>query len=422
MQIRTPKKYRGIQRRSIVSCRRLTFYLLMLALIFIGIGVALNREVFAPVVQQALFGAIRALEDRAAVLSLPEPTPTKDPRNQLIEADNYWRRGSLGNATGLYQEIAPALPNSVEIYRRIALGLINSSRYAEAAEFAERAINADPFNPEAWAIHAWALDWQRRAKEALVSALHALELDPDNSRAQAYLAEIYLSLGQAERGEALVDELLLNDPESAEAYRARGLIRQEYRYDFDGARQDFQTAYGMADNMNLYAVDIAILESNLRNYEVALDFLNDVLEANPSNEAALLLIGKGHWGAFGNPAQAQRYLQDCVDFNAENRECHFWLGYMQNKLGSIDEAALSFERAIELGSQNPQHYYWAGFSQILLGDCARALDYLGPGLRLALEGGYQQFAADIETVIPQCEPSFAGRAAASQSEAATDDA
>ena len=210
-------------------------------------------------VQQALYDAIRELEDRAATMSVPEPTPTADPRNQLIEADNYWRRGSLGNATGLYQEIAPSLPNSVEIYRRIALGLINSSRYAEAADFAERAINADPFNPEAWAIHAWALDWGRRAKEALVSALHALELDPDNSRAQAYLAEIYLSLGQAERAEALVEELLQNDPESAEGYRARGLIRQEYRYDFDGARQDFQTAYGMADNMNLYAVDIAIL-------------------------------------------------------------------------------------------------------------------------------------------------------------------
>ena len=420
MQIRTPKKYRGIQRRSILSCRRLTIYLLIIALIFMGIGVALNREVFAPVVQQALYDAIRELEDRAATMSVPEPTPTADPRNQLIEADGYWRRGSLGNATGLYQEIAPSLPNSVEIYRRITLGLINSSRYGEAAEYAERAINADPFNPEAWAIHAWALDWQRRAKEALVSALHALELDPDNSRAQAYLAEIYLSLGQPERGGALVEELLLNDPDSAEAYRARGLIRQEYRYDFDGARQDFQTAYGMAANMNLYAVDIAILESNLRNYEVALDFLNDVLEANPSNEAALLLIGKGHWGAYGNPAQAQRYLQDCVDFNAENLSCHFWLGYMQNKLGSIDEAALSFERAIELGSQYPQHYYWAGFSQILLGNCARALAYLEPGLRLAIEGGYQQFAADIETVIPQCDPAFVGRAA--QSESSTDDA
>ncbi|MCY3781900.1 MAG: tetratricopeptide repeat protein [Chloroflexi bacterium] len=410
MQIRTPKKYRGVQRRSIIGCRRLIFYLLMITLIAAGIGIALNREVFAPVVQDALYDVIRQLEDRAATMSVPEPTPTMDPRNQLIEADNYWRQGALGTATELYQEIAPSLPNSVEIYRRIALGLINSSRYAEAASYAERAINADPFNPDGWAIQAWALDWDLRAKDALASALHALELDPEHSRAQAYLAEIYLSLGQAERGEALVEALLEDDPNSAEAYRARGLIRQEYRFDYDGAREDFQTAYGMADNMNLFAVDIAILESNLRNYDVALDFLSDVLEANPQNEAALLLTGKGHWGAYGNPAQAQRYLQDCVDFNPQNLNCQFWLGYMQNKLGSIEEASLSFEKAIELGSVNPQHYYWAGFSQILLGNCSRALAYLEPGLRLALQTETQRFAVDIETVIPQCDPTFAGRA------------
>ena len=200
-----------------------------------------------------------------------------------------------------------------------------------------------------------------------------------------------------------------DQPNSAEAYRARGLIRQQYRYDYDGAREDFQTAYSLADNMNLFALDIAILESNLRNYAVALDYLSDVLEANPQNEAALLLTGKGHWGAHGNPAQAQRYLQDCVDYNPQNLNCQFWLGYMQNKLGSIEEAALSFEKAIELGSVNPQHYYWAGFSQILLGSCSRALGYLEPGLRLAIEGGYSQFAADIETVIPQCDPAFAAR-------------
>lgn len=417
MQIRTPKKYRGVQRRSIIGCRRLVFYTLVIALISAGIGILINQEVFAPLLQDALYDIVGQLEDRAATMSVPEPTPTVDARNQLVEADNYWRQGALGTATELYEEIAPSLPNSVEIFRRIALGFINSSHYDDAAAYAERAINADPFDPDGWAIHGWALDWDLRATEALASVLHALELDPDHSRAQAYLAEIYLSLGQPERGEALVEALLADDPNSPEAYRARGLIRQEYRFDYDGAREDFQTAYTMADNMNLFAVDIAVLESNLRNYDIALDFLNDVLEANPRNEAALLLTGKGHWGAYGNPAQAQRYLQDCVDFNANNLSCHFWLGYMQNKLGSIDEASLSFEKAIELGSVNPQHYYWAGFSQILLGNCARALAYLEPGLRLAIQGDYLQFAADIETVIPQCDPTFAGRAQLDEADA-----
>ena len=166
MQIRTPKKYRGTQRRSVIGCRRLLFYALMLALIGAGIGILLNQDIFAPIVQDALYEAISQLEDRAATMSVPEPTPTKDPRNQLIEADNYWRQGALGAATVLYKELAPSLPNSVEIHRRIALGLISGSRFDEAARYAQRAINADPFDPDGWAIHAWALDWDRRAKDA----------------------------------------------------------------------------------------------------------------------------------------------------------------------------------------------------------------------------------------------------------------
>ena len=103
--------------------------------------------------------------------------------------------------------------------------MINESRYDEAVDYGARAINADPFDAEAWAIYAWALDWDKRAKEALAKALHALELDPESARAQAYLAEVYTSLGQAERADLLLDDLLEARPDSAEGIRARGLLK-----------------------------------------------------------------------------------------------------------------------------------------------------------------------------------------------------
>ena len=410
MQIRTPKKYRGVQRRSILSCRRLAFYLLTLLLIAAGIGIILNRAVIAPVVQNAFYDLIGELEDRAATLTVPEPTPTTDPRNKLVEASNYWRGGALGTATDLYIEIAESLPNTVEVFRRIALGLINASRHDEAAAYAERAIHADPFDADAWAIYAWTLDWQGRAREALSNALHALELDPENSRAQAYLAEIYFSLNQAERGEALVEALLEADPDSPEAYRARGLIRQEYRFDYAGALADYHTAFGLADNLGYIAINIAAIETGLGNYETALEFLLEVLEADPRNPRALFRLGEIQFSYLGNYAQAQRYLQDCVDFNPQYLYCFFLLGRAQEKLGAIEDAAAAFEQAIELGSDNAQHYYWAGYAQILLGDCSRALAYLEPGLQLAAESPSQRFLADIETVIQECDPTFVAAA------------
>ncbi len=410
MQIRTPKKYQGVQRRSIIGCRRLAFYLMTLALIAIGIAVVLNRATLAPIVQNAVYDFIGQLEDTAATMAVPAPTPTVDPRNSLVEANNYWLSGALNQSTDLYTDIAKSMPNSVEIYRRIALGLINASRYDEAIEYGERAINADPFDADAWAIYAWALDWNKRASEALAKALHALELDPANSRAGAYLAEVYSSLGQAERAELLLQDLLDAAPDSAEGIRARGLLKWN-RNDFAGALEDFKRAYSLADNMSYIAVDIAIIEKDLGNFETAQEFLQQVVDADPYNPHALFRLGEIAVSFEGNPARAMRYLQNCVDLNPGYLYCHFMLGRAQERLGSIEDAAASFVRAIELGSDNPQHYYWAGYSQILLGNCARAMAYLEPGLGLARASVPPKFAADIEAIIPDCDPAYIGRAA-----------
>ncbi len=410
MQIRTPKKYRGTQRRSVIGCRRLTFYLLMIALIAIGVSLVLNRETLAPVVQNALYEVIGSLEDRAATMAVPPPTPTVDPSNILVEANNYWLGGALDEATDLYVSIAESMPNSVEVFRRVALGLINGSRYDEAIDYGARAINADPFDADAWAIYAWALDWDRQATEALAKALHARELDPESERAKAYLAEVYASLGQAERAELLLADLLEANPDSAEGIRARGLLKWN-RNDFAGALDDFKTAYSLADNMSFIAIDIAVIEKDLGNYETAREFLQQVVDADPYNPHALFRLGEIAVSYEGNPAQALRYLQDCVDLNPSYLHCHFMLGRAQERLGSIEDAAASFEQAIALGSDNPQHYYWAGYSQILLGNCPQAMAYLEPGLRLARSSVPYRFAADIEAIIPDCDPAFIGRAA-----------
>jgi tetratricopeptide (TPR) repeat protein len=407
MQIRTPKKYRGVQRRSVIGCRRLAFYLLMLALIACGIAIVLNRATLAPIVQNVVYEFIGQLEDTAATMAVPEPTPTIDPRNNLVAANNYWLSGALDEATDLYIEIAGSMPNSVEVFRRIAIGFINESRYDDAVRYGERAINADPFDADAWAVYAWALDWDQRATEALANALHALELDPDNSRASAYLAEVYSSLGQTDRAALVLEDLFEANPDSAEGIRARGLLQWK-RNDFAGALDDFKTAYNLADNMSFIAIDIAIIEKDLGNYETAQEFLQQVIDADPYNPHALFRLGEIAVSFEGNPAQAMRHLQDCVDLNPGYLYCHFMLGRAQERLGSVEDAAASFEKAIELGSENPQHYYWAGYAQILLGNCARALAYLEPGLRLARQSVPPRFAADIEAVIPDCDPSYIG--------------
>ena len=400
MQIRTPRKYQGIQRRSIISCRRLVFYAVMLFLIAVGIGIYQNQQVFAPIVQGALDEALIDLEGRAATLAAPAPTPTGDPTNKLIEGNNYWMQGALNEALDTYLEILDALPNESEIFDRMAISLISLGRISEALAYAERAINANPYSADAWAIRAWALDWEGRAGEALSSAFHALELDPDSSRARAYLAEAYRSLGQNDRAEALVENILEADPNSSEAWRARGLIKED-SYDYEGAVQDYQTAFGIADNMNFIAIDIARIEAALGNVDAALEFLEAVVEVNPQNTRALFRLGDIYNRQLGDPSQALGYLQDCVDFDPANISCHYLLGRVQYRLELYQDAADSFEQTMKLGSERPRHYYWAGWSQINIGNCTRAMAYLVPGYQIALEQDDPDAEA-FEAVMPEC--------------------
>ena len=407
MQIRTPKKYQGVQRRSIISCRRLFFYVLMLFLIAAGVGIYQNQQVFAPIVQDALDRLVTDLEERTATMAAPEPTPTHDPTNRLIEGNNYWMQGALNEALDVYFAVLDAVPNESEIFDRIAISLISLGRTDEALDYAEAAISADPYAADAWAIRAWALDWGGRAGEAVSSALHALELDPESSRAKAYLAEAYHSLGQSERAAALVEDILADDPNSYEAYRARGLIKWLNDFDREGAMEDFRTAYGLADNMNFILADIATIESELGNYEAALAMFEEVIEANPRNALALYQLGYIHYVRLGDPAQALGYLQDCVDFNPQGIGCHYLLGRSQMRLELYQDAADHFARTIELGSQDPYHYWWAGSSQINLGDCSRALDYLEPGYQIALENDNAALVEDYNAILPTCRRPFA---------------
>ena len=286
MQIRTPRRYRGIQRRRVITRRRLLFYLIVILLFASGIAIYINRQTISPVVEDTVLNVIHDLENQIATLEAPPPTPTIDYTNRMIVGDSYWMQGALNQALDIYIEIADSFPNTPELYRRIALGFINQNRPDDALMYAEQAINADPFSSDAWAIRAWSLDWGERPSEAISSAQHALELDPQNSRARAYLAEAYHSLGDIERAEDVVETALERNPDSAEVYRARGLIKWLSHFDLEGAKQDFETAYKMANNMHFIAVNLASVEIALGNRDTAKDLLQAVLEADPDNQLA----------------------------------------------------------------------------------------------------------------------------------------
>ena len=403
MYLRTPKRYRSGNRRSLISTRRLLVLILLPLLIFLGLQIYDNRDLYGPPIQQAIYNVVGQMENSMATAQAPTPLPTQDPGQRIIFADSEWSRGAIEAAVTEYQGLIDAIPNDVEAHYRITLGLLMEGQTEQALDAAERTVTANPFSSDAWAIRAMALDWAGRPGEAIASALHALELDAENARAMAFLAEAYLDAGQGERALDTVNEALELDPASFEAYRVRGLILQSVEFDFDAARADYQQAYDLAPNLPYLAIDLAIIDSALLDTEAAIETLSEVIELNPGNTRALYLIASYYYRDQGSPNQALDYLTRCVEANPDSVSCHYMLGRVQIALDQVDLATESLEAAISLGTTDPFHYWWAGRVQIIQGNCSAAIPYLQTGYPLARESENADLITTYEDSLRECQ-------------------
>lgn len=406
MYLRTPKRYRQGQRRSIISLRWLWLWILTPLVVFGGIQLYNQREAFIPQIKAVMSDAVDQAQVSIATVTAPTPLPTENPSTRLAAADAAWMRGAIDEAVNIYREIAGALPNNVGVHYRMTLGLIMSGHLEEGLQAAERTVTADPYDPNAWAIRAMALDWNGRYGEAIASAQRALDLagqdNPDaQARAQAFMAEAYYDLAQYDRALSTVNRALEINPNSYEAYRTRALIVQSTLFDFDAARADLEMANELAPNLPYITMELALIY-NRDDANTAVSMLTELVDLNPQNVNALFRLGALYLNAIGDPHQAIDYLIRCVEADVDNINCHYTLGRAQVRTEQYSAASDSFKKAVDLGSTNPYHYWWAGRAQVLLGSCPAAATYLQTGYQMALDFGNENLIADYEDQMRSC--------------------
>ncbi|MBZ0292607.1 MAG: tetratricopeptide repeat protein, partial [Anaerolineae bacterium] len=282
---------------------------------------------------------------------------------------------------------------------------------------AEETINADPYSSDAWAIRSMVLTWDDQPELAIPSALRALELagdDPANAkaqaRAQAFLAEAYLNVGQYERALSTVERALEIDPDSFEALRVRSLIAQQYEYDFVAALDYSQSAHDLAPNLSYLTLDLVELEIREGNTDVAQAMLDEVIENNPNDTRALWWMGYVYLNVLGDPNEGADYFSRCVDADPESILCLYNLGRAQMRLEQYASALESFETTIRLGTTNARHYWWAGRAEVVQNGCPAATSYLRTGYDMAKVEGDEILIGDFEDQMRSCqlfvEPSF----------------
>lgn len=226
MYIRTPKRYRGMQRRSLFSCQRVFMSLTLLVLIILGVGVYQLSDMLQPTAISAVEGSMEQINAWQATQFAPPLDPTRDPSSVLIDADNEWQAGRIEFALNSYDQVITSLPNDVRVYMRLAEGYLTRGNLEDAIINAESSVTADPFSADAWATRALIYSWEGDFAEGIASAQQALALDPQNVRANAYLGYAYFSASQGNLALARAEDAIEINPDHWSGYWVRGLVRE----------------------------------------------------------------------------------------------------------------------------------------------------------------------------------------------------
>lgn len=393
MYIKTPKRYRGTQRRQVFSCGRILLILVLMSLIVLGVGVYQMRDALRPYVEIAMATMAADANTWQATQFAPSPEPTTDPSRTLIDADNNWNAGRISIALDNYRSVLAVVPNNVDVYSRVTLAYLTRGDLDAARRYAENTVTADPFNPDAWSLRSLVYAWTGDAAQSIASAQQALALSPDNARATAFLAYAYYE-SDLDLARSQVETAIRLDPNAWEGYWVRGILNENVTLDIEAAISDYETAYQYASEQNpAMAGAVArpfarvLNHPNIGRRDEALEVLNNALTIDPDNVEVLFELGNIYFRDLGDYGQAQDPLGDCVRIAPENYNCWYLLGRTRFALNDLEGALSAFEEAIALDTPLARHYWWAANVEVSVGSCSQATVYLETGYDMAIEGG-----------------------------------
>lgn len=155
-----------------------------------------------------------------------------------------------------------------------------------------------------------------RTDEAIVYYNDALKELPTNSDIKYALAILYDKRGEVWPAEKLLREVMREEPDLADAYNALGYIFAERNYNLEESQELLEKAL-MLDPSNPYIMDsMGWLQFRLKNYDVALEYLERAFEEKPEAEVAAHLAEV--YVAKGDQNKAREVLKKGLQNDASN--------------------------------------------------------------------------------------------------------
>lgn len=327
-------------------------------------------------------------------LFIPTATPTRAPESFVVEAERLEAEGKYNQAIQSYLQAVQSDPKNPSNYLMLARLQIYTGDYAGAVINAENALLLNGNNSLAHALRGWALGFTGEYLMAEGSLLKAIEIDPNNAPAYAYLAEVRAlqtqaglgSLGSLDKAVEVSRTAQSLSPNSMETHRARGIIL-EMTGNYPEAAQEFESA--IAINNNIADLHLA-LGRNYRYMEVfdkAVEEFNRANALNPGDPLPNTYISRTY-ATIGEYAKAIQFAEQAVKVAATDPFLYGNLGTMyyknfQNK-DAVDALRLVVNGGLNADGEQvealplaygrvAEYYYTYGLSLARIGECGEAL-------------------------------------------------
>ena len=291
--------------------------------------------------------------------------------DSFARAVKLHQSGDLDGAIGAYKEFLEKHPESVEARSNLGAVYARKGDYGRAIEEYKRALEFDDRNAAILFNLGAAYYKSAQINDAAALLARVLAAQPDNRNAAVLLADCHLRMGenkkvtdllspfshkddrallyllgtalirdnQAEKGQALVDEIL-REGDSAEARLMLGTARMMGR-DYRGALEEFARA----------------------------------VELNPKLPSVHSYFGRALL-ATGDLKRAMESFRRELELNAIDFDSNLYMGVLLRQEQKFGEALGYFQRALQIRPRSPGVRYQIGSLQLSTGNLREALQIL----------------------------------------------
>lgn len=332
-----------------------------------------------------------AEEVREVIIPTPTPQATRSAAEYATSAALYQRDGELENAIEAYEQAVALDPDNVEFYMPLIQLLTQTGQAEPALEWAKKAKVLAADHDEVWSAVALAhlANADRLAEtgdrasaelqyaEAISAADRAIELNPQNAEAYAHMAQALSRLGfdrinEAHEKAAWAVELA---PESPITRQALANVYEQLGQ-YDNAIAEYQIALQHNPNSAEVRIDLAYLYFFTERRQEAILTLQDAIELNPNSAAAYDGLGYFYF-ILGQYPQAEAAALEAVRLDPDMTRAHAHLGaayFKQFKYDSaIEELTLAVADYDSVSLSNAPYFNMLGLAHYYQGECDKAV-------------------------------------------------